>query len=73
MRKRLAALPTRLAAMDDLTIKELVNLGYHLADWHMPYLNKGMAQRLHSISASLPFPEAPLWAAGDGGNQNLAC
>lgn len=72
-RSRLAAVPTRLAALEDKQVKELINLGYHTADWNIPYLNALMAARLHSISAKLPFPDAPLWTEEDIQKSSKAC
>lgn len=58
---RLSDIPTRLSALSDIEIRELINFGYHITDWGIPYLNERMAGPLHSISARLPFPDAPLW------------
>lgn len=63
---RIAATPTRLAAIPLIRSKELVNLGYHFADWHLPYVDKLMEGGGHRISRQLPYPEAPLWSQDPG-------
>ena len=58
-------LPTRLEALPDLTKKQLVNWGYHAADYAMPYLRRrpGVTESTHVMSAHLPFPEATIFVA----------
>lgn len=73
VRTRLAHISTRLEALADLEIKELINWGYHATDWYMPYLNERMAQRLHVISDRLPFPEAPLWDREGASQEDSGC
>lgn len=77
--RRLSSVPTRLAAMTQKQAEELVNLGYHLADWNIPYIDARWPghqfadHRLKTdpqISEKLPYPKAPLW--GDDKTQSGA-
>lgn len=65
-RKLLAAKSTRLGDVSLAEAKQLVNLGYHVADWHMPYIDKLMSSfPQHQISTKLPYPEEPLWSGSN--------
>lgn len=68
--RRLSSVPTRLAAMTQKQAEELVNLGYHVADWSIPYLEARWPRTLTAdralntapqISENLPYPDSPLW------------
>ena len=56
-------LPTRLQALPEITKKQLVNWGYHAADFAMPYLRRPTngTGGTHLMSAHLPFPEATIF------------
>lgn len=61
--KRLSSVSTRLAALTVRQAHELINLGYHLTDWSLPYIDARWAeQKPQAISEILPYPHAALWA-----------
>ena len=47
--------------MDRRQAHELVNLGYHMADWSIPYIDARWRQVTPEISNLLPYPDAPIW------------
>jgi NTE family protein len=63
--RRVSATPTRLAAMSEYQARRIVNLGYHIADWGLPYVDVLWASNHRPpflISEKLPYEQVALWA-----------